>query len=101
MVPKRNITRSQIMRKVTLEIDEHTEIILRDARSKDKQTHEVLENTPKTEQILREIQTFMMNGLQYCKAKEAYWIITPQDTTQKIGRSKYYNDRKKSDYVVQ
>ena len=89
------------MRKVTLEIDEHTEIILRSARSEDKQTHEVLENTPKAEQILREIQTFMMNGLQYCKAKEAYWVITPQDTTKKIGRSKYYNGRKKSDYVVQ
>lgn len=99
---KRNMTKEQPMCKVTFEFNDYTQAVLigEDIIPSQQPDLGSFQEAPKVEQKLREIQTFMLDGLQYCKAREAYWVITPQDTTKKIGRTKYYNERKKSNYVI-
>ena len=46
----------------------------------------------------REIHSFMMDGVQYCKAKDSYWFIAPYDMVSQISKSRYYNVRKRAGY---
>ena len=47
----------------------------------------------------REIHTFMLDGVQYCKAKDSYWSISPYDKVHQISKSRYYKTKQRFDYV--
>ena len=78
------------MNKIDEDLNKVFSTTLNNVKSADRMDH----------QRKRTIDTFMLNGLQFIRIGEKYVTIDTHDTMIEVGRTKYYNNKKKAHHAV-